>query len=276
MKAVKLQNEGKWSDALAAFQALPTNARDAATARIHMAECKKRLGRWVEAAQDLDTLANDSTLEPASREVAASDLSDLRNHIPKLSVRTSFASQGLAVSLDGKTVVVPAAVEIDPGDHSVVAHRGERLVFSQQVVAAEDKTIEIVIDAPEATSPPPSVAAKTTATHDTGKGDRPTSPVPFILFGVGALFTGGALLSYSRAVAADGELRDSCSRYCNDEYRDARTRWNTITVASGVAAALSVGGGVTLLLLRPAPEARSALVLQPRGDGVAFSVVGAF
>lgn len=274
LKAVKLQNAGDWAAALAAFEALPPTARDSALARIHMAECKRRLGRWREAAADLAKLAGDTSLDPASREVAASDLTELRANIPKIVV--SASAQDLTIRVGDTSVAPPATLEVDPGEYRVEAKRVEKLVFSRDVVATVGKTIEIFVDvdtAPSSVTPP--VVAVVPATPQLS--DRSTSTWAYVAIAGGAVFGGIAVYSYSRAVAADDGLKESCLRFCDEDLRAERGRWNTVTVTAGILGTVGIATGVALLIFRSDNGAPAvALTVSPRNEGAIARVSVAF
>lgn len=81
--ALKLENSGDLAGALAAFEAIPAEQRDYNT-KLHIAGCKKKLGRLLDAEKDYEAIRTDPKADTATVETAASDLEDLRGRIPKI------------------------------------------------------------------------------------------------------------------------------------------------------------------------------------------------
>lgn len=164
--AVKMENSGDLVGALATFESIPKESRDFDT-RLHIAGCKKKLGRLLEAQQDYESIRTDPKADAPTRDTAASDLEDLGGRIPKVRVTVSERSSGVFVTLDGHETTTPATVLVNPGPHVVVAKRGPSIVFERTVDVAEATTINIEVDAP---APPSSTSV--------GKESSPGTATP--------------------------------------------------------------------------------------------------
>lgn len=70
--AVKAEVAGDVLGALTAFEAIPLADRDIAT-RVHIASCKRKLNRLLEADRDLAVLLETAGLDQAWRETIESD-----------------------------------------------------------------------------------------------------------------------------------------------------------------------------------------------------------
>lgn len=250
---VKLENAGDLVGALAAFESIPVEKRDF-NARLHIAGCKKKLGRLLEAERDYEAIRTDPKADPATVETAASDLEDLRPRIPKLVVKLSAATKDVKVAIDGHEAKVPTTVAVNPGTHSVVATRGDAQVFKRDVTMAESTTIEVEVDAPAAATAPATPVTSPSApapAADTGTGSTQRT-WGWVGIGAGAVFAVGAVGAW----AYSGKLADdfvadcktlTCSK--NDE-SNVRT-WETISFVSAGVAVVAAGVGVTLLLTAP-------------------------
>lgn len=252
---VKLENSGDLVGALAAFESIPIEKRDF-NARLHIAGCKKKLGRLLEAERDYETIRTDPKADSATVETAASDLEDLRPRIPKLIVKLSAATKDVKVAIDGHEAKVPTTVTVNPGTHSVVATRGDAQVFKRDVTMAESMSIEVEIDAPAAVSAPVATEGpKTTVTPETPASSSSAQKTwGWIGVGAGGVFliaAGGAWL-YSGTLASDYEK--DCTRNpgpeCPDK-RDSVRTWETLSTVGLALGVVTVGVGVTLLLTAP-------------------------
>lgn len=109
---------------------------------------------------------------------------------------------------------------------------------------------------------------------------RPSRTPMFVAFGVGAIASGGAVLTGVLAQSAYDQAKSDCSPRCSDsELAGGRALALTSTLLTGVALA-GVGVGVTLLLLeapRDAPAAGSlALRVVPDAAGARASAAWSF
>ncbi len=268
LAAVKLQNQGRYAEALAAFEALPAHARTAIV-RIHVAACKQRLGRFREAARDLQAIVDDASIDGPTREVAQSDLDDLRAHAPKLALRVTDRSGSLEVSVDGERVSPPAVLTLDPGESRVIARRAGAIVLDRVVVLAPDATVELEIDVPRP------VAKGATAPRSASPRDAVSPSIepwiaPWIAFGAGAVLLGAGAGSFLQARAASDRLADSCNSVAGcDRAEDASIRrWNAATAIAIGAAAVSAGLGVYLLVREPEKPRSPSVAVVSSGLGV--------
>jgi hypothetical protein len=280
--AVKLQNDGEYERALAAFEALPKEAQTALT-RIHAAACKQRLGRWTEAARDLQTLASEPGIDRASVEVAQSDLEELRLHIPKVIVRSSAEVTDLVVTVGEATVKIGEVHELDPGKYLLRAMRGTREIYRREIAAAVDKTTEVVIDVSASTAvpveprpaPPPAPLPDYPRATREESGGR--SVAPFVFFAVAGLAAAGAGVSFLGARSKSSQLEETCDTAagCNEDLRADARRGNLITgIALGVAGAAAVLGVV--FLVRDDSRPRTTATVAPVTGGAVLGLAGSF
>ncbi len=201
---VQLENAGSVVDALSAFEAIPSAARDFDT-RLHIASCKRKLGRLLAAEEDYETIRTDPAADEPTRDTAASDLEALRARIPKILLSQAAGTSGIAVVVDGAPVTVPSTKLVDPGSHVIVARRGSTPVFERRLELAEGTSVSVVIDAPDAVKPDAAPATSRTPSGPTDAKRSSTLPV------VGFVAGGVALVSIgmgSYFLVRAGSLRD--------------------------------------------------------------------
>jgi hypothetical protein len=250
--AVKLENSGNVVDALAAFEALPVKDFNA---RLHIASCKRKLGRMLDAARDYESIRDDSTADSATKDTAASDLDVLRAATPKLKI--TAVQSDLTVSVDGSAVKVPGEHLVDPGTHSVTATRAGTIVFERKVPLAESTSMDVVVDVPlpaaTVVAPPPVVAPVAS--------DPPASdwkrPVGFVVGGIGIAALGVATFSALRIGSLERERDDLAATgdaAAFDRANDARTMQTIGRIALGVGL-VGLGVGTYLVLATPKEKA---------------------
>jgi hypothetical protein len=145
--AVKLENDGKLTEALAAFEALPEAKRDF-DIRLHIGSCLRKLGRLKDAKAVYVAIVNDSTADQPTRDTASSELDDLASRFPKLKIATAPGTRDVVIAIDGTAVVAPTTEAVDPGERLVVATRDGKTVYQRKVFATEGALIDVIVDAP--------------------------------------------------------------------------------------------------------------------------------
>jgi hypothetical protein len=188
---------------------------------------------------------------------------------------------GLAITMDGRPFAssggIPgAAVDVDPGDHTVSVDAAGFRKMEKRLVAVEGRKrrrLVVIMDradgAPVARTASPTVDAPT-------RSFRPPT-LAWVAFGVGA---GGLTLGTIAGLVAGGKhstLEGECNNtagtctpsYAND--LDAFHTWRTVSTAGYVVGVLGVAGGATLWLTAPkSPGTMTARVwLGPASAGVA-------
>lgn len=258
-KGVKLENAGDLVSALASFESIPEAKRDF-NGRLHIATCKKKLGRLLEAERDYEAIRTDPKADQATIDTAASDLEDLRPRIPKLVVKLTPATRDVKVTIDGHDATMPSTVTVNPGTHSVVAMRGEDVVFKRDVTMTESMTIEVAVDAPA-----PSVATPVVAVAP--KRDLASAPEVsssqktwgWIGVGTGVVFAGAAVGAWAYSGSLANQYLEECNAGPCDKAKESPIRtWETLTFVSAGIAVVGAAVGVTLLLT--APKERSVSV----------------
>jgi hypothetical protein len=259
---VKLENAGDLVGALAAFESIPEAKRDFNT-RLHIAGVREKLGRYLESERDYEAIRTDPKADAATVDTAAAALQDLRGRIPKLVVKVTAATTGVKVTLDGKEITHPATTAVNPGTHTVVATRGAEQVFKREVTIAESTTLEVLVDAPAASSTtaaaPASPATKAVDVTPAPASSSSQKTIGWITIGAGGAFAVLGIVSHLQANKAADDYKASCQSSsspgypfsCPDDGKSTVRTWETVRLVSGIAAVVGVGVGITLLVTAP-------------------------
>jgi hypothetical protein len=157
-EGVKLQNDGKFPDALDRFNRAQ-RIFSAPTHLLHIAECQIALGQLVEGSETYRTLAH-TPLPPNSpqafttaRDQGAAELQQVEPRIPLVKIDVTPANvQNMQVQIDGQpmnSALVGVMRPIDPGSHKVVVFApGYGKQEAQFAVKERDqKTVPIALQA---------------------------------------------------------------------------------------------------------------------------------
>ena len=156
-EGLKLFDEGKYEEALDKFERAD-ELLPAPTLGIRAARCLVKLGRYVEAAERYLEVTR-HTLEygaPSSHRTAVRDAKSEREEllpkIAQLEIRVAGPrGDGIQVSVDGEELpaaLVDVSSPFDPGDHKVVARRGEVEVV-ERVTLDEGERATVTLTLPE-------------------------------------------------------------------------------------------------------------------------------
>lgn len=271
--AVKLENAGNVVDALAAFEALPVKDFNA---RLHIASCKRKLGRMLESAKDYEAIRDDPTADVPTKETADGDLDAVRAATPQLLIKLSRPAIGLTVTVDTSTVTPPLSHAVDPGSHTIVARQATKTIFERTISVAEGTKLDVVIDVP---APPPvsDEPVKTppvplTAAEETSGGHRTAG---FIVGAVGLAAFGVGTWSLLRIAPLERERDDLAAandRAADDRANDARTMQTVSRISFAAGAVALITGGY--LVMTSSERSKSSVAVTTNGLG--FSMVGSW
>jgi len=246
--AVKLEVSGDIVGALQAFENIPVDRRDFNT-RLHIAGCKKKLGRLLAAEADYEAIRTDPKADQPTIDTAGSDLEDLRTRIPVVKIRHAGAGAGVITLLDDREVSVPSTTKVDPGEHLVHARRGAATVFERKLRVDEGSTIEVVIEVPGDTAKPavPAVAPPAPA-EQPAKPPAPSASktVAWVLAGATVALVGTGTYFAIKASEFRDERDDLASRGdagafdAADRARSAQM-WGRISVLGAIGTAAGSG-----------------------------------
>jgi serine/threonine-protein kinase len=282
---VQLEKAGDIPGALAAFESIEPTKRDW-NAKLHIASCKRKLGRFKDAAKDLLTIKSDPAADQATRETAGSDLDQLLADTPKMKLVLTPTTSGVIVLLDGATITVPTTIDVDPGAHVVTAKRGSETVFERKTNVPEATTIEVVVDAPAAGStttttstPPPTVTpAPTPIAPAPDRSDSWKRPAGFVVGGAGivALGIGTFFLVRTSSLTSERDDLAASGDHAADDRADSARKSQTIARIGFGVGVIALGTGAYFLLTAPKDPAspKSALRVTPVANGAAVSLEG--
>jgi hypothetical protein len=199
---------------------------------------------------------------------ASAELKAVRKQIPTIVVRVSGRPAGeIEVRIDGRVVEAGQAIEVDPGQHVVLATApGVEARDTVELEPGSGETAVTLTLAPAGTvAPPPPPAEK--------RG----SIVPGVLvlslaavgFELGAI-TGGLAASDASQVK-EGCVDGHCLRADADQLDRANTL-ATVSTVGFVVGGVSLVTGIVLIAVRPGGDDAPAIAIGPKG----FSIGGAF
>lgn len=153
-QGLELQKQGKFADALAAFQRARAND-PTPMAALHVAECEAATGRLVRAEEHLQALVATPIREgsPAAAYAAQAqariELTELSPRMPHVRIRVSPpVDEAVSLTIDGIAVdprraTAPQAV--DPGVHDIVATASGDRRASSTIRVREGQTAEALL-----------------------------------------------------------------------------------------------------------------------------------
>ena len=251
-------DQQQWAEALALFEKAEARAHSPVLV-LYAARCHRNLGRLMKARALLATVVEEDLgaappppFVTAQRD-ARSDLAALDSRIPRLIIDRSRAPRGWRITLDG-TEVATETVQVDPGEHVVVALDGGEERFRKVVRADDGGSVTVsVLEQKQGAAPlPRPVAAPATLTPDEG-GDAIDLVPGLVVLGLGLAAVGVGVGLRVSALGKVSDVKDRCvdnSCLMSDAavIEDAETLQNVSTVlfvVGGTAAAT----GIVLLVV---------------------------
>ncbi|WP_437333376.1 hypothetical protein [Sorangium sp. So ce394] len=261
VQGAKFAREGRWEEARALY-ARSLEIKATPLTRYSLGVAQKETGRLVDALASFRAFL----AEPATP-TTEPYVGPAREAVAKLEKRIGRATlavepgkvDGLALALDGKPVrAAPGQVlELDPGDHEVVATApGYRAAAARFSVAAGGSVEVPLALAPAAASRASAAGGGLPPLAEASEG--PSRTLPVVVMGVGgALFAGGAVLGLSGLKQASDARSGTGS-----DASSARAKGIVGDVLGGVGIA-TVGVGLYLLLNESAPSPPKAGSVTP-------------
>lgn len=268
-QALALQTAGDWAGALALLKEVAA-VKSTPQVRFNIAVCEEKLGRLVAALGDYELAAADARAERAEQvaEEVEGRLENLRQRIPKLTVKRGAGADTAIIAVDGVSVgdqVIGTAMPTDPGPHTVEAKAPGFKPFRTSVRLAEQQseTVEITLEA----EPPPPVAAGPGAPRPEGRSRLPG----YVIGGIGVASLGASAVFFGLRAGKISDLDKACpDRQCPASAQsdiDAGKMYTTVanvTLAVGIAA---VAGGLVLVLTSGPSSSSPSVALAPSAGG---------
>jgi len=271
----KLEDEGKFTDALTRFQRVG-QVKMTPQVRFHIALCLEHTGKLADALETFRLAAREAgSAAPTVVAEANQHIDTLERRVPTLTVVVAKASPGDAITLEGRPVTAGSALRVDPGAYTLTLRRGDVVATERRVTLDEGQNLRVELAAGEEPvgggKPAPSSTQRT---------------IGFVTLGFSAasLATMGVFIGLrAERLAKVEELCPTlmgCDRSVEPIARDGATYATLVNVFAGLSGAAAVTG-VALLLTAPAPAAsapRASLRLHPvLAPGVGFvSIEGRF
>lgn len=222
----------------------------------------RRTGKLRDARTEFAVCADPSCPGPI-REDCAQRLDEIAKAMPSVVFEVTDSDgngvPGVAITMDGRPFGVPgAAVEVDPGDHTVSVEAAGFRKLEKRLVAVEgrkQRRLVVIMDRAAAAQ----IASKTSP--PTGRSGRPPT-LAWVAFGVGGA---GLLIGATAGLVAGGKhstLQGGCNNAagtCAPQYAgdlDSFHTWRTVSTVGYVVGALGIAGGAVLWFT--APKARDA------------------
>jgi len=213
--------------------------------------------------------------QPACPDLARRDcvvwLRELESSIPSIVVRArnevneDVPVHAAFIDDQGIEVARGTPIDVDPGEHRV------RLVFEdgrsveQRIVMSlgeKNRAVQLVVprEAPMAQAAQPPRAAE----HTRGAEERASSPVPWIVGGLGVAAMGTGVALDLVGTSELDHLRETCAPYCDDaDLSAARTK--IIAGDALLVVGIAVGAGLAWWLLSRPSEPSAVLRSLPSG-----------
>jgi hypothetical protein len=269
----------QWRDAFEKFQQADGIVHSPVL-RLYMARCRRNDGKLLHARDLFDhviaePLSEDSPPQWAQARVDAKrEREVMAQRIPSVVVGVRGpGADGAAIILDGAPAQMAVAIELDPGNHLLlaVAKDGRRAQASFELVEGErERHVAVALEAPAAMALAPAAPAvaprKGSADSRSAARDRGWLITGGVLVGLGGAslvvgtVTGGVALAKGKAFLAGCEQQGT-DTVCNPEAQSEEQRIRTLArAATGtlIAGGILATAGTLTLVLSPRRMPRGA------------------
>ncbi|MBK8942995.1 MAG: hypothetical protein IPM79_36705 [Polyangiaceae bacterium] len=264
-EALKHYEAAEWAEAFELFSQADAAAHSVVF-RLYMARAKRNLGKLLEArtlyrgigAEQLPADALPSWVQAQAD--AKAELASLEPTIPKLIVQVTGASPAATVEIGGVKAAPGEPVQLDPGEHTVVAKDGAAIAQSSVTVRAGDPPREVSLSLTAVGDT--SVVAPGPIQKKTLHVEGPLAPGIALAVSGGAGLIVGAVLG-GLALDKDGYVTEQCPNgICpvgtdRGDIEDAQEQSQTFANASTgllIAGGALAAVGVVLIVVRPGGE----------------------
>lgn len=276
-EALTLFDQGKYDEALAKFQQAEA-LYHSPVFLLYAGRSLRETGHWVEAIVTLRRVAEENLASaPPSWKQAQADAererASLEAEIPSVIVTVGGGSPSAQVTIDGTAVTVGERVELDPGQHRIVASEGDRAESQTVTLAPRLSGLRVVI-----ALPPAAVLEAPKPASPTTPGARVKSGLhlPGLLIasgGAAALVAGGVVgvLALGKASATRDGLPQSCDgltcasarRAEIDPGLTAPRTLGTVADVLFITGGIAVAVGVYLIIIHRDAKPHDATAFSP-------------
>lgn len=197
-QGVEQSDAGRWEEAADLFRR-SLALRESAVVSFNLGTALVHTGALVEASELFRRAARDPEAPARLQEAAARELGAVQPRIGRLTISVEGSLSGVELRLDERvvpTASLDVAAPVDPGDHVLVARRGDDEVARAEVSVAEGSAATVSLSVPAAIVDP-LAAARTVV-------GNPSPPEPIVQNDDTGLVVGlvvGALALVGAAVA---------------------------------------------------------------------------
>jgi hypothetical protein len=267
--ARKLEDAGRWAEALALFQRV-AEVRMTPQVRFHVALCMENVGLWTQALDGYAQAADEAgTAAPDVVKEANEHLRKLGPTLPTVSLRVEGAAAGDELLLDRRRLPLddrPLPFRADPGPHTAEVRRDGAVVSREYFAldAGSTRRVELRIGAiaPERGEPTPILVPGDAAPFGSPPPGRAQHAIGWTAIGVGAtgialtgVFAGLRAAAMSRLTAECPSLMQ-CPTTVAPIVGDGKTDAALVNVF-GVLGGVATAAGVALLLTAPSASTRA-------------------
>jgi hypothetical protein len=281
-QGVAFYEQGRWNEALERFREAEALYHSPVFV-LYAARALRNAGRLLAARETFRQLIGERLETPApelwskAQRDARTELSALEALLPSAVIELRGGSTVTHVALDGRTVAIGSAIELDPGQHRAVATDSSRRVLREFSLAPGTRNVRIVIDLNPITAPAPTVPASNRPVQ----AERSGLYVPGLVVaaaGGTAILAGGVVGIL--ALREKGRARDSLPAICQgttcpqstkpevegrrQRARDLGTAADILFVSGGVLAAAGIG----MMIFIPGDAGSVSAQVSPRGASV--------
>ncbi|MBL9026648.1 MAG: hypothetical protein JNL21_30900 [Myxococcales bacterium] len=260
--------KGKWDEAYDLFRQADALAHSPVFV-LYMARCRRNAGRLLEAAEIYARVTAEALGPSAPKpfrgavDDASSELAEVRARIPSLVVKVAGRPAGhVEVRVDGRVARVGEAIELDPGEHVVLATAPGAEAKESVVLKERGRGTVVSIDLASSSKGPGAA--------------RRGSLVPGILslsFAAVGLELGaiaGALAARDASVVKEGCVGDRCLRE-DAELLDRANTLATVSTVGFVVGGVALTTGIVLIAVRPGGESEPVVSIGPTGARLRLS-----
>jgi hypothetical protein len=291
-EAFKDEADGRCEDALRKFQEV-AKIKESASVKYRIAKTEACLGRYREARDNMRALAaSKDSLPPKDKNIAdsaAAEVVDLDKKVPKLTVKVQDkAPSDTRITLDGAPVPstgTPKPVEVDQGDHTVVATATGMKPFEQKVKVSEsaNETVTVQFEPEQPVNPNPNPNPDPNPEKDKKTGDGPgVLPYALLIGGGLGIFVGSMLLIVREGTVSDIEKTcpiidniHTCPTRTQADIKDKQAQsdlYLPLGVTFIAVGAIAAGAGVYFLAKPTKAADTPANGTQPPPSGRSFHV----
>jgi hypothetical protein len=247
---------------------------------INLALCEEKLGHLNDALRRLREATELDDVDHQRQALVAKLIAALTPRIPRLTIRVEGEARGVDVALDGKELDVDSAhrdVQVDPGDHEIVARASDGHTYRFQAHVEEGETKPIALIMPAHRDDFARASAIEAGKVEFSPRPKASAQLGAVGIGAGGLGLAAGMVMGFMTLGRKIKVDDHCdANGCDAEGRRASEEGNALGIASTIATAagLAAVGAGSYLVLRDGGPASAPNDASFRHVGYGAAVVG--